>query len=33
VWCDCEIGRLHTYDEWVDRFQCPELPAPRRRVA
>lgn len=21
VWCDCPIGSLHTYDEWVDRFQ------------
>jgi hypothetical protein len=23
VRCDCAIGRLHTYQEWVDRFQRP----------
>lgn len=23
VWCDCAIGTLHTYDEWVNRFQRP----------
>ena len=21
LWCECAIARLHTYEEWVDRFQ------------
>lgn len=20
LWCDCPIGRTHTYEDWVDRF-------------
>lgn len=28
IWCDCPIGRLHPYEEWVDRFQRPAEVAP-----
>lgn len=32
VWCDCAMGRLHTHQQWIDRFQAPRKsrgPMPR----
>jgi len=29
VWCDCAIGRPHTHQQWIERFQSRwEPPAP-----
>jgi hypothetical protein len=24
IGCSCEIGRAHTYAEWIERFQLPD---------
>ncbi|WP_420367225.1 hypothetical protein [Curtobacterium sp. L1-20] len=30
VWCTCDIGRQHTYQEWRERNQLPEHLRDRR---